>query len=388
MTARDLIVYGKGFGTCRYEGAATGNQPAASSKHDLLRAIPLPGILQRRRARRRPQLRTQPTGVAPSLPSFGPRNRTQTMRTPGYQEIPNAIQDFADLLSAMQRKRHYADYDPAKTYNAKPIRKSEVVQDILDAEERHQSVSGRTGERPPRVRYFRATQHQKDALTLPAGGEPLERRAEAGSTVVAVLSSFATRCSEVRIELRGVVAGDEQVVRTPGRPARRSWTNPSGRSRSTSTRRDRHRPSSATAGTAPGCAARQGSSSRSKSCSRPVCEYQMYLRWAVGQVVVAQLVVVLAGVLAVQVLAHGRRLSAHDRQQAPARYRVRDRRSGDVQDRRHQILQADRRRRHHAGAQRIALRAADDERHARRPLVGPGLPEHVMVPEHLTVVGG
>ena len=35
----------------------------------------------------------------------------------------------------MQRKRHYADYDPAKTYNAKPIRKSEVVQDILDAED-------------------------------------------------------------------------------------------------------------------------------------------------------------------------------------------------------------------------------------------------------------
>ena len=53
---------------------------------------------------------------------------------PDIRKFPNAIQDFADLLGAMQRKRHYADYDPAKTYNAKPIRKSEVVQDILDAE--------------------------------------------------------------------------------------------------------------------------------------------------------------------------------------------------------------------------------------------------------------
>ena len=51
------------------------------------------------------------------------------------RRFPNAIQDFADLLSAMQRKRHYADYDPAKTYNANPIRKSEVLQDILDAED-------------------------------------------------------------------------------------------------------------------------------------------------------------------------------------------------------------------------------------------------------------
>ena len=109
---------------------------------------------------------------------------------------------------------------------------------------------------------------------------------------------------------------------------------------------------------------------------------------AVGQVVLAQVVGVLAGVLAVQVLAHGRRLSAHDRQHAPAGHRVRNRRAGDGQDGRHQVLQPDRRRRYHAGAERIALRATDDERHARRPLVRPTLAEHVVVAEHLAVVGG
>ena len=51
------------------------------------------------------------------------------------RKFPQATQTFAVLLSDMQRKRHYADYDPG-TYHAKrqQIRKSEVLQDILAAE--------------------------------------------------------------------------------------------------------------------------------------------------------------------------------------------------------------------------------------------------------------
>ena len=43
----------------------------------------------------------------------------------------------ADVLvgGPSSERANYADYDPAKTYNANPIRKSEVLQDILDAED-------------------------------------------------------------------------------------------------------------------------------------------------------------------------------------------------------------------------------------------------------------
>ena len=53
-----------------------------------------------------------------------------------------------------------------------------------------------------------------------------------------------------------------------------------------------------------------------------------------------------------------------------------------------QILQADRGWRHDPGTERCAFRTADDERHPRRPLVRPAFAEHVMVPEHHSMVGG
>jgi len=49
-------------------------------------------------------------------------------------QFPAAIRDLAKLFIAMQKKRHYADYDPATTYNGKSITKSAVIQDIRSAE--------------------------------------------------------------------------------------------------------------------------------------------------------------------------------------------------------------------------------------------------------------
>ena len=48
--------------------------------------------------------------------------------------FPVAIRNLAKSFIAMQKKRHYADYDPATTYNGKSVTKSAVVQDIRNAE--------------------------------------------------------------------------------------------------------------------------------------------------------------------------------------------------------------------------------------------------------------
>ena len=54
--------------------------------------------------------------------------------TADIARFPAAIRDLAKLFIATQKKRHYADYDPAKTYNGKSITKSAVIQDIRSAE--------------------------------------------------------------------------------------------------------------------------------------------------------------------------------------------------------------------------------------------------------------
>ncbi len=108
----------------------------------------------------------------------------------------------------------------------------------------------------------------------------------------------------------------------------------------------------------------------------------------VGQVLVGEVVVVVAGVLAVEYVAHAVDVAARHRHQAPAGARPGYLQPHRVQDGGHYVLQSHGPLRSQPRGKSPAQRRPDDEWHPGRRLVRERLLQALVVAQHLAVVGG